>query len=52
VAGAAVAAAGLAAGGATCAATSGGSEEQAGALAEALNAREGTNLTAEESRPP
>ena len=48
VAGAAVAAAGLAAGGATYAATSGGPEEQAGALAEALNAREGTNLTAED----
>jgi hypothetical protein len=48
VAGAAVAALGLAAGGATYAATNGGPEEEAGALAEALNAREGTNLTAED----
>jgi hypothetical protein len=48
VAGAAAAALGLAAGGATYAATDGGPQEEAGALAEALNAREGTNLTAED----
>ncbi len=47
VAGAAVAALGLAAGGATYAAT-GGSEGGANALAEALNAREGTSLTGED----
>jgi hypothetical protein len=44
VAGAAVAALGLAAGGATYAATSGGPQEESNALAEALNANEGTSL--------
>jgi hypothetical protein len=48
VAGAAVAALGLAAGGATYAATSGGPEEGANALAEALNANEGTSLTGQD----
>lgn len=48
VAGAAVAALGLAAGGATYAATGGGGEDGANALAEALNAREGTNLTGDD----
>ncbi|HSJ73192.1 MAG TPA: hypothetical protein VK904_02660 [Miltoncostaeaceae bacterium] len=48
VAGAAVAALGLAAGGATYAATSGGPQEQANALAEALNANEGTSLTGQD----
>ena len=46
--GAAVAALGLAAGGATYAATSGGPDDEAGALAEALNANEGTSLTADD----
>jgi hypothetical protein len=46
--GAAVAALGLAAGGVTYAATGGGSDDAAGDLAEALNAREGTSLTAED----
>lgn len=46
--GAAVAALGLAAGGVTYAATGGGSDDPAGDLAEALNAREGTNLTADD----
>jgi len=48
VAGAAVAALGLAAGGVTYAATGGGAGDAAGDLAEALNAREGTSLTAED----
>jgi hypothetical protein len=48
VAGAAVAALGLAAGGATYAATSGGPQEEANALAEALNANEGTSLTGQD----
>ena len=48
VAGAALAALGLAAGGATYAATGGGAQEDSNALAEALNAREGTSLTGED----
>jgi len=48
VAGAAVAALGLAAGGATYAATSGGPQEEADALAEALNENEGTSLTGQD----
>ena len=48
VAGAAVAALGLAAGGATYAATNGGPQEEANALAEALNANEGTSLTGQD----
>ncbi len=48
VAGAALAALGLAAGGVTYAATSGGPQEDANALAEALNEREGTSLTGED----
>jgi len=44
----AVAALGLAAGGATYAATNGGSSDEAADLAEALNAREGTSLTADD----
>jgi hypothetical protein len=48
VAGAAVAALGLAAGGATYAATSGGPQEESNALAEALNANEGTSLTGQD----
>jgi hypothetical protein len=48
VAGAALAALGLAAGGATYAATSGGPQEDANALAEALNEREGTSLSGED----
>lgn len=48
VAGAAIAALGLAAGGATYAATSGGPQEESNALAEAINAREGTDLTGED----
>jgi hypothetical protein len=48
VAGAAVAALGLAAGGATYAATSGEPQEEANALAEALNANEGTSLTGQD----
>jgi hypothetical protein len=47
VAGASVAALGLAAAGVTYAAT-GGSDDPAGDLAEALNAREGTSLTAQD----
>ena len=48
VAGAAVAALGLAAGGATYAATNGGPQEEANALAEALNENEGTSLTGQD----
>jgi hypothetical protein len=48
VAGAALAALGLAAGGATYAATSGGAQQDSNALAEAINAREGTSLTGED----
>ena len=48
VAGAAVAALGLVAGGVAYAAGGGGSNDAAGDLAEALNAREGTSLTAED----
>jgi cytosine/adenosine deaminase-related metal-dependent hydrolase len=49
-AGAAIATLGLAAGGIAFAAGGGGSEDPAGDLAEALNAREGTSLTAEDIR--
>jgi hypothetical protein len=48
VAGAGLAALALAAGGATYAATSGGPQGESNALAEALNANEGTNLTGQD----